>query len=462
MPIRTEKGKDRYAEIQLAMWFENVRNAEIQLTKDTLQEIQRLKSSGMSPDNIAKSFMDRAKAGNGFEKSFLNDAAHELWKDMKAITQHEVYSSMDDGDYYKWEYNPSAKHCEVCMELNGKVKTFEEWEAEGLPGHRNEGCYANCCCDLVKVDNYSKTKAKAKTKAPSENKKEEKSEGSNNTVEDKTDYAKLLQDKFTSSFGTINISIENIGSLKKEYQKELYNLVNNIEKIYGKDILSSLDVIKATDFKKEFGEGWDTTLGVFRTIGKGEHEKNILAFNTKYFGEKVTSAALKTISHEINKFTTTAYHELGHYYYKKFENDTKFADMKKIVATFYKNNEKYILEEFGFIVQGGYKEDARPEEFCVDALARLRDGILTKLYGKDKKSDKVKETNAKVLRFIQKVDEIITNQQAGDKEKVATLLKELEEIEKGQQEKDKTDEKNSEDKTNEKNSEKTKKPKRKK
>jgi gas vesicle protein len=115
--------------------------------------------------------------------------------------------------------------------------------------------------------------------------------------------------------------------------------------------------------------------------------------------------------------------------------------MKKAVATFYKNNEKYILAEFGFIEQGGYEEDARPEEFCVEALARLREGILNKLYGK--KTKITRGINKKVLEFIQKIDEIIANEQDKNEPEVERLTKELQEMAKKQEE-------NKENKENEK------------
>jgi hypothetical protein len=377
MPVR-----NRYAELEISMFFENVKDVEIQLTKDVIRDIQRLRASGVSYTNIAKTYLDRAEKGDGFEKSFLNDAAHELWKSVKAIAQNDVFESSDYKSYYRWEYNPGASHCEVCTELNGQIKTFEEWKSEGLPGHRNAGCYYNCCCDLVEVERPKDRSMQAKNEQVRFSKQDNSYEESNKSFQENNNSItnkslpfdekniKLLRNEIK------DVTFINPAKLSNDSGQELRKILENELKEFNGNIFNELKVMTIERFKGNEANA----LAYF-----DERTKSV-GINARFYGTNVTKEDAEAIKKfPNNAFKVIVYHELTHYYIKKFN---LFED--KEIGRFYKENEKYILGRFKFLSK--YEDEDRPLEFFATATSHLRAGLL-----EEKNEDK---TNNKLYDFI--------------------------------------------------------------
>jgi hypothetical protein len=56
-----------------------------------------------------------------------------------------------NGEYFRWEWEPAAKHCPDCTDRNGKVGTGEEMESVGVPGTGNTECSLGCQCRVVLI-----------------------------------------------------------------------------------------------------------------------------------------------------------------------------------------------------------------------------------------------------------------------------------------------------------------------
>jgi hypothetical protein len=323
MPVR-----NRYAELEISMFFENVKDAEIQLTKDVIRDIQRLRASGVSYTNIAKTYLDRAEKGDGFEKSFLNDAAHELWKSVKAIAQNDVFESSDYKSYYRWEYNPGASHCEVCTELNGQVKTFEEWKSEGLPGHRNAGCYYNCCCDLVEVERPQSRKGGDRRVLNNVSDKPitestEKNNTQNISLQSNENIIKLITKEFSEK-----IKFSKIEDLSDEDLQATHVTLKYIKNMSGEDIFKGL-TIAVQEVKNVSWKGKE-----YPRFGVYDTDKKTVILNSKYFASNANANDKAMV--EEDTFADTIMHELGHHIFEinnlletmrdLYYKETKFFD----------------------------------------------------------------------------------------------------------------------------------------
>ena len=52
---------------------------------------------------------------------------------------------------FRWNWEPSAEHCDTCVGRQGQVKSYEDWEAVGLPGSGTTDCGIYCRCSLEPV-----------------------------------------------------------------------------------------------------------------------------------------------------------------------------------------------------------------------------------------------------------------------------------------------------------------------
>jgi len=244
--------------------------------------------------------------GEGWEKSFLNAAAQEIWEGMKYVAQQSVYSSLPLSNLYQWQYNPGANHCDGCVERNGQIKTFEEWEDEGLPGSGCTNCYYNCLCDLVPVEKGNVDDKKSNEIDDDDisaqidlNSDGKKDSAKIRELPVETEYIKLIREvlRDTKFFDT--------GYLPPEMQKALYEKYNKLNNDLG------------SSFNYEFGRVHVKRLNPGHTNDFANYlydkklQIGIVELNIEKYGlEK------EVTPEDIKKFESSIIHEAGHHMYE--------------------------------------------------------------------------------------------------------------------------------------------------
>jgi hypothetical protein len=114
-----------------------------------LREYIQLRVSQGSPIDLVKEELirDLREGGRIFG---------EFRRAIKATSRGSVNRARDDGYFSEFgvatKYRWSAvlvKTCPDCLKRHGQVKTWEEWEAEGMPRAGATVCRENCHCVLI-------------------------------------------------------------------------------------------------------------------------------------------------------------------------------------------------------------------------------------------------------------------------------------------------------------------------
>ena len=89
-------------------------------------------------------------------------------KDDPTYDEKSSNHPLADETYFEWrlnqpEYNPNDEiyddctNCDECESRNGKVKSYKEWEAIGVPMSKMLPCGDDCSCGMRLVDNPNST-----------------------------------------------------------------------------------------------------------------------------------------------------------------------------------------------------------------------------------------------------------------------------------------------------------------
>lgn len=114
---------------------------------DVEEAVIKLASSGMRGAELEAALADLA---NGLLDQVVKDLTRQATAGINEMATASVWEAVKDaGEYFMWEFEPSAKHCATCEDRNGKVGTAEEMEAVGLPGAGTTDCSVGCCCRLT-------------------------------------------------------------------------------------------------------------------------------------------------------------------------------------------------------------------------------------------------------------------------------------------------------------------------
>jgi hypothetical protein len=141
-----------YANVKFGMFFEEIEFMRLNFLDTLSAKIKTLKSNGLFMEQIAKQIYN--DFCDDLDK-LRNNEIDELWDLNKSVSQKTVFSQMDEDALYEWQWEEGANHCEDCKERNGKRKTFQQWENEGLPGSGVTKCGYNCLCDLIEIQKKS-------------------------------------------------------------------------------------------------------------------------------------------------------------------------------------------------------------------------------------------------------------------------------------------------------------------
>jgi len=321
-----------YVNTRFKILLEDMNFGRVEFLDSFYKRLNELKKEGLDDDSIVKILFDDLIKNKELAK-LKNKENNNLWDFFKSTSQHTVWDGLDDATEYVWVMTEGANHCDGCVERNGQIKTFEEWEAEGLPGSGCTNCYYNCLCDLVPVE-----KDIAKDN-PIENTTNESAE--EKPLQNNKDFIKLIREE-------LNVSIS--GKTDRLLEKSQERVYNGIKKAIEKttpDLLDDFSNIKIAKLKTN-------ARATYNDVTK-EAELNLKSFDKDVihkprilgkkgsgnFDEKGREIAV-VIYGESNeeRIEGTTVHELGHYVYCKYkivrDNAEKFyQDNKEAIKTYY-------------------------------------------------------------------------------------------------------------------------------
>lgn len=124
-------------------------SAEVSRASATLKEIvDKLRLAGMDKDSIKQNLeKDLAEGGRVFGP---------FRRAIKATTEGTIGKISTDA--YLAEFGTDIKYtwiaalvntCEDCLPRHGEIKSYDEWEADGLPRAGWSVCKENCQCVLI-------------------------------------------------------------------------------------------------------------------------------------------------------------------------------------------------------------------------------------------------------------------------------------------------------------------------
>ena len=137
-----------YTNTRLELFFENIDFGRLDFLDSISKTIKELKKEGITTQDIAQRLYNNLETSLD---SLFNQEANKIWDLEKSISQYAVFAGLEDESNYKWVLEDSAKHCNGCLKRSGQIKTFQEWESEGLPGSGVTECDSNCLCGLVEI-----------------------------------------------------------------------------------------------------------------------------------------------------------------------------------------------------------------------------------------------------------------------------------------------------------------------
>jgi len=389
--------RNKRIETQVALGFEDIRRSMFQVVENQLLSIDKSRIAGMTDEAIFNSMKE------GWEQPFLNSAAQTVWENMKFVAQESVYSSLPMSDLYQWQYNPDAQHCKVCTRLNGQIKSLQEWQADGMPGRRQEGCYANCCCDLVRVKSTKMESIR-------------KDSTTNQPLQMNINYSTFLERDFNTTIRETDSNGVVTEYLTREKAEELYITLNQVKKEIGGNTFNRLDRI--TTFRQldenlrgiyeQYGtngnEFWRNTLGAF--LPEEVMGINAIGLNSDYYGPNANENNSALVKQYKRSLKNIARHESGHYLLWKYNltNDPE-------IVSFFNENRTYISECFPFIAQKEqgtredvYTEEQKPQEFFVEAFSWLLGGRLRKMGPNQELNDRIQSFIQKKVESLKQIE----------------------------------------------------------
>jgi hypothetical protein len=144
--ILSDEMQNEFIVLEVYIW------ASIQRTAITLEEYVKARLlQGTSLEIIKQDLMTDLNEGGRIFGEFKNS--------IKANAHGNIHRIRDDAEFselgIKGEYRWSAvliNTCPDCLDRHGEVKTWEEWEEEGMPRTGATVCKEHCKCILIPAD----------------------------------------------------------------------------------------------------------------------------------------------------------------------------------------------------------------------------------------------------------------------------------------------------------------------
>lgn len=122
-------------------------------TAVTLEEYISLRvAQGSTFDNIERDLLDDLENGGRIFGEFRNAIRTTSNGVVNRTRDASLFSDAGTDLRYRW-VAILINTCPDCLERHGTVKTWVEWEAEGMPRSGQTVCKENCKC-VILPDNY--------------------------------------------------------------------------------------------------------------------------------------------------------------------------------------------------------------------------------------------------------------------------------------------------------------------
>jgi hypothetical protein len=109
-------------------------------------------NSGVAPEIIREALLKDLDEGGRIFGEFRNAIkATVQGSTMRARDVAQFAEEGIDNIQYRWSA-VLVNTCPDCLDRHGEVKTWDEWEAEGLPRTGATVCKENCKCVLIPAD----------------------------------------------------------------------------------------------------------------------------------------------------------------------------------------------------------------------------------------------------------------------------------------------------------------------
>lgn len=115
----------------------------------TIEEYIKLQvNQGVSADVIKKTLLRDLTNGGRMFGEFRRSVQSNVRGSINKMRDAGQFAENGIAEKYRWAA-VLMKTCPDCLALHGTVKTWEEWEDEGMPRHRDTVCRHNCRCMLI-------------------------------------------------------------------------------------------------------------------------------------------------------------------------------------------------------------------------------------------------------------------------------------------------------------------------
>ena len=116
---------------------------------------QRIKSwaaAGLSEAIIEQKLTEACSPGGDIYESIMSGFRNVTGEAVDFITVEEAHRNWKGPDQWIWISIEDPSRCEDCAERDGRIQSWQEWEAEGLPGMGATVCGWRCRCSLEPAD----------------------------------------------------------------------------------------------------------------------------------------------------------------------------------------------------------------------------------------------------------------------------------------------------------------------
>jgi len=123
--------------------------AKAQRTAITLEEyIQSRVIQGATKEAIKADLLADLEGGGRIFGEFRNAVRATSNGTVNRFRDTAIFQELGTEQNYRWAA-VLVKTCPDCMDRHGKVKKWDEWEADGLPRTGQTVCKENCRCMLI-------------------------------------------------------------------------------------------------------------------------------------------------------------------------------------------------------------------------------------------------------------------------------------------------------------------------
>lgn len=123
--------------------------AKAQRTAITLDEyIKTRMLQGTDKEIIRKELLDDLNNNGRIFSEFRRSITSTAKGSVNRVRDNGYFAEFEVETKYRWSA-VLVKTCPDCLERHGRVQTWDEWEAEGLPRTGATVCRENCHCVLI-------------------------------------------------------------------------------------------------------------------------------------------------------------------------------------------------------------------------------------------------------------------------------------------------------------------------